>query len=331
MRFASSSGRWKADVRIGLFTDGLAHLSLEETVAWSAARGLHDLELGAGGYSPAPHLELGLLLASTKARRSLVATIELGGCRISALNASGNPLHPDPAYARRHEGELRGAIALAAQLGVESVVAMSGCPGTGTRPVFAGGAWLPDMEGLWDEQWRQISRFWSKLSSWAAREAPGVSIMLELHPGTSIYNPASFEALREVVGENVGVNLDPSHFWWQGIDPLRAVDALAGHIGFAHGKDTLLRAELIARNGVFDFAWPERPSAELPWHFCAVGAGHDLDEWTGLLDALARAGYDGVVSIEHEDPQLSPEEGIEASLKALREAVRRISADGGRR
>ena len=289
-------------------------------IAWSAERGIHDLELGVGGYSTSPHLELDTLLASAAARRPLVAAIETGGCRISALNASGNPLHPDPVYARRHEAELRGAVALAARLGVERVVAMSGCPGSGTRPVFAGGAWLPDMEGLWREQWERISRFWGDLSIWAEREAPGVSMLLELHPGTSIYNAASFEALRSVVGENVGVNLDPSHFWWQGIDPLQAVDALAGHIGFAHGKDTLLRAELISRNGVLDFAWPERPSEELPWHFCAVGAGHDVGEWRRLLTAIARAGHDGVVSIEHEDPRLSPEKGIDASLRALLEA-----------
>ena len=307
-------------MRIGLFTDGLAHLSLHEVIAWSASRGIHDLELGVGGYSNAPHVELDELLASDAERRALVATLETGGCRIAALNASGNPLHPDPVYANRHEADLRGAVALAARLGVERVVAMSGCPGAGAWPVFAGGAWLPDMEGLWREQWERISRFWSDLSGWAEREAPEVSILLELHPGTSVYNPASFEALRSVVGRNVGVNLDPSHFWWQGIEPLQAIDALAGHIGYAHGKDTLLRPELVARNGVLDFAWPERPPDELPWHFCAVGAGHDVDEWRRLLAAIAQAGHDGVVSIEHEDPQLSPEEGIETSLKALQEA-----------
>ena len=297
-------------MRPGLFTDGLAHLSLPEVVAWCAERGIVDLELGVGGYSPAPHLDT-----------AFAATVAAGGCRIAALNASGNPLHPDPDVAGNHDGALRKAVTLAASLGVDRVIAMSGCPGSGRRPVFAGGAWLPDMEGLWREQWEVVAAYWRELSDWAAAEAPGVKICLELHPGTSIYNPASFAFLRSVVGENVGVNLDPSHFWWQGIDPVAAVAALGGSIGFAHGKDTLLRADLIATNGVFDFAWPEREPEELPWHFSAVGAGHPLAEWERLLGALRAVGYDGVVSIEHEDPLLTPEQGIETSLVALREVI----------
>jgi sugar phosphate isomerase/epimerase len=297
-------------VRPGLFTDGLAHLSLSQVVAWCAERGMVDLELGVGGYSPAPHLD-----------DRAAETIAGGGCRIAALNASGNPLHPDPAVSRDHDAALRTAVTLAARLGVDRVIAMSGCPGSAGRPVFAGGAWLPDMEGLWQEQWGAIAAYWRELSGWAADEAPGVRICLELHPGTSIYNPASFALLRSVVGENVGVNLDPSHFWWQGIDPVAAIAALGASIGFAHGKDTLLHSRLIATNGVFDFAWPDREPEDLPWHFSAVGAGHPLAEWERLLDALRSAGYDGVVSIEHEDPLLTPEEGIETSLHALLEVI----------
>ena len=297
-------------MRPGLFTDGLAHLPLSQAVAWCAARGIVDLELGVGGYSPAPHLVDGA-----------AETIAGGGCRIAALNASGNPLHPDPDVARDHDGALRTAVALAARLGVDRVVAMSGCPGSGARPVFAGGAWLPDMEGLWQQQWVAIAEYWRELSGWAADEAPGVRICLELHPGTSIYNPASFALLRALVGDNIGVNLDPSHFWWQGIDPVAAIGALGASIGFAHGKDTLLHPGLIATNGVFDFAWPEREPENLPWHFSAVGGGHPLAEWERLLGALRAAGYDGVVSIEHEDPLLTPEEGIETSLDALLEVI----------
>jgi sugar phosphate isomerase/epimerase len=308
-------------MRCGLFTDALAHLSLAETVAWCAARGIHDLEFGVGGYSAAPHLALGSLLADPEARRAFVQAIEGSGSRISALNASGNPLHPDASTARSHDAGLRDAVILAGHLGVERVVAMSGCPGHGQWPVFAGGAWLPDLEGLWQEQWEQIAAYWSELSAWAEREVSGVSILLELHPGTSIYNPASFALLRSVVGANVGVNFDPSHFWWQGIDPVRAAAELADHVGFAHGKDTLLRPELIARNGVLDFAWPERAPTDLPWHFCAIGTGHNHAEWTSLLETIAAGGYDDVISIEHEDPRLGPEEGIETSLHALQQLL----------
>jgi sugar phosphate isomerase/epimerase len=308
-------------VRPGVFTDGLAHLSFEDAVAWCAARGVTELELGVGGYSPAPHLDLERLMVDGETRRSLVRVAEAGGCRISALNASGNPLHPNASTAASHDTALRLAIQLASTLGIERVIAMSGCPGApgvGDWPVFAGGAWLPDMEGLFEWQWEQrIAPYWATLSAWAAAEAPRVSICLELHPGTSVYNPASYHLLRSVTGENVLVNLDPSHFWWQGIDLVQAIADLRGRIGFAHGKDTTVHADRVARNGVLDFLWPTATPADRPWHFSAVGVGHDEPEWTRLVDALAQAGYDGVVSIEHEDPLLEPEEGIATSLAAL--------------
>ena len=313
-------------MRPGLFTDGLAHLSLGDAVAWCAERGITELELGVGGYSSAPHLP-GDVVDDAASRRAFLAVLEQGGGRVSAFNASGNPLHPDPALAATHDAALRRGLRLAAALGVERVVAMSGCPGgpsgDGGWPVFAGGAWLPDMEGLWRWQWEErIAPYWRELSQWAAREAPGVVVCLELHPGTSIYNPASFDLLRSVAGELLRVNLDPSHFWWQGIEPEHVVRELGESISFAHGKDTLLNRRAIAGNGVLDFAWPERPPGELPWHFAAVGGGHELEEWSRLLAALREVGYDDVVSIEHEDPRLTPEEGIEASLAALEQAIR---------
>jgi sugar phosphate isomerase/epimerase len=290
---------------VALLTDALERRTLGEVEAWCEERGIGALEIGVGGYSPAPHAG------------SLPGRLE-----VVALNASGNPLHPDRAIAAAHDGALRRALRLAAELGVPRVVAMSGCPGAGRWPVFAGGAWLPDMEGLWDEQWPVIEAYWRALS----KAAPdGVDICLELHPGTSIYNAASFERLAQVTGENVKVNLDPSHFWWQGIDPVASVRALHGRIGFVHGKDTLIHPDRVALHGVLDFRWPSDADT-MPWHFCAVGRGRPTSEWRALFEALAEAGYAGPVSIEHEDPELTPEEGIEASLHGLRAALEPVLA-----
>jgi sugar phosphate isomerase/epimerase len=269
---------------IALLTDALEDHPLEAVAEWCAARGIGGLELGVGGYSAAPHVA------------ALRAGADLAGLGVVALNASGNPLHPDREVREAHDAALRTALQLAAELGVPRVVAMSGCPGSGDWPVFAGGAWLPDMEGLWERQWPQIAAYWEKLSAWAPS---GVDICLELHPGTSIYNAASFALLAGVTGSNVKVNLDPSHFWWQGIDPVVAVLAL---------------------HGVLDFRWPADADT-MPWHFCAVGHGRPLAEWRALFAAIAEAGYDGPVSIEHEDPRLDVEAGIEASLEGLRAAL----------
>src|SRR4029077_18246509 len=110
----SNPGR--VTLRCGVFTDGLARLSLPDAAAWCVERNVVDLELGAGGYSPAPHLKLELLLNDSSARRKLLNALEERRCRLTALNASGNPLHPDPGIAIPHDTALRGALRLAALL-----------------------------------------------------------------------------------------------------------------------------------------------------------------------------------------------------------------------
>jgi len=309
-------------VRIGVLTDALERLPLDDAAAWCADAGIEAVELGVGGYSPAPHADLSLL-GDRAARDRLLGVLADHGLELAALNVSGNPLHPDSDIGRRHGEELRGAVELAQALGVTRVVAMSGCPGApggGAWPVFAGGAWLPDMEGLWDRQWGRISSYWRELSAWAADAGPDVVVCLELHPGTSIYNAESYRLLRSVTRDNVRVNLDPSHFWWQGIDPVASAAALGDAIAFVHGKDTLLHPDRIALHGVLDFRWPADADT-MPWHFAAVGRGRPVEEWARLLEAIRATGYDGVVSIEHEDPTLQPEQGVLASLAGLQAAL----------
>jgi sugar phosphate isomerase/epimerase len=320
---------------LALLTDALGHMPFRDVLEWCSVRGLVGVELGVGGYSPAPHLARDELLASARARRDFLASLAEANLEVVALNASGNPLHPVPDIAAEHAEALRDAISLAHRLGVDRVVAMSGCPGGpgpnggGSWPVFAGGAWLPDMEGLWPQQFeRSIAPFWRDLSAWAKDTAPDVVICLELHPGTSIYNAESFACLRAVTDDNVAVNLDPSHFWWQGIDPIATIERLAGAVGFVHGKDTLLHPDRIALHGVLDFRWPA-DAETMPWHFCAVGSGRPTSEWAALLRALADHGYRGSISIEHEDPNLEPEAGIEASIRGLRAASEAIRSTDG--
>jgi sugar phosphate isomerase/epimerase len=319
-------------MQIGLLTDAFAHLTRAQTLAWCAAHGIGCVEFGTGGYSIAPHASLAQLSASEPARRALADELAGHGLTLGALNVSGNPLHPDPAVSQRHDADLRATLELAQHLGVTRVVAMSGCPGGpggGGWPVFAGGAWLPDMEGLWEWQWRErIAPYWRDLSGWARSAAPDVRICLELHPGTSIYNAESFRLLREVTGENVMVNLDPSHFWWQGMDPVTVIGALGGCIGWSHGKDTVIHPARLAAGGSLDFGWPRASAADMPWHFCAVGAGHPAGDWAALIRALQDAGLQDAISIEHEDPALSPEDGVLASLAGLREALATVPAAG---
>ena len=296
---------------------------------WCAERGIAHIEMGVGGWKQADHLDLDALLRDADERDRLQGELREHGLVLSCVNAAGNPLHPDPAVGERHAALLRGAVELAALLGCDRVVTMSGCPGGrdgGSTPVFASWPVVPDDETLWEWQLEhRLAPFWRELSAWAAAAAPEVMICLELHAGASAYNPASFARLREAAGPNVGVNLDPSHFWWQGMDPLAVIDEVGPAIGFAHGKDTLVHPDRVRRNGLLDLAFPVDPGTA-SWHFCAVGSGHDDATWAALVAALRSAGYDGVISIEHEDPRVTPEEGIETSLAALRRACEGVEA-----
>jgi sugar phosphate isomerase/epimerase len=312
-------------VRVGLFTDGLAHLGRREALQWCAERGILDLEMGVGTWSPRPHLDLAALLAEPAERDRLQGELREHGQRLACVNAAGNALHPAPTARAEAHSAIRGAVELAALLGVETVVTMSGCPGgrgTGdTTGVFAVSWLCCDDEPLWEWQFRErVAPYWRELSAWAAAAAPGVRICLELHPGLTVFGAESFARLRAEVGPNIGINLDPSHFWWQGVDPQAIIEQHGDAIGFAHGKDTRLYPERIRVHGMLDARFPIDP-ATASWHFAAVGGGRPLGEWGLLLQALRASGYDDVISIEHEDPTLTPEASIEASAAALREAL----------
>jgi sugar phosphate isomerase/epimerase len=312
-------------LQIGVFNDGLSHLSREQAFAWCAERGIARIEMGVGGWAQAPHqLDLDALLREPAARDRLGGELRGHGLEISCVNAAGNPLHPLPAIGDRHAALVRGAIELAHAMGVARVVTMSGCPGSrdgGQTPVFAPWALTPDDESLWEWQLEhRLAPFWHELCGWAAAEAPEVRICLELHPGASAYSSASFLRLAEHAGPNLGVNFDPSHFWWQGIDPACVIEDVGDRIGFAHGKDTLIHPDRVRRHGLIDFRFPVEPDVAV-WHFAAVGTGRGVERWAELLAALRAAGYDGDVSIEHEDPRMGAEEGIETSLAALRAAL----------
>ena len=293
-------------MRAGLFTDALADRSLEDALAWLDAElpEVRDVEIGTGGYSPAAHCNRQALLASGPARREWLGAIESAGFRLAAFNASGNPLAQ-----REHDAALCETIRLAAELGVERVVCMSG-----GDPRLSGG-WFPGVE---EEAERYIAGrvvpYWREVLAEAGRMNERLRLCLELEPGAAIFNLSTFARLAEL-GDNVAVNLDPSHFFWQGIDPLLLVERLGDRIGYVHAKDTVLHEDKISLDGVLQ-RW-----GEPAWHYTTIGRGHDADWWRSLVDALEAAGYDGVISIEVEDPFLPAEEAVHESARLLMRAL----------
>jgi sugar phosphate isomerase/epimerase len=312
-------------MRIGVYSDSLPKLSRPALFAWCAERGVADVELGIGAWGPwpRPHLDIDTIGQASE-RDRLAGELRHYGLRLTAVNAAGNLLHPDKKKREDAQRRLMAAVELARAMNVNRVVTMSGCPagpGGGSLGVFPCWATSSDDEKLFDWQLANIvGPYWQETSRWLARDAPGLMICLELHPGVTIFSARGFDALCRYVGDNIGLNFDPSHFWWQGIDPLTLIEAHGHRIGHAHGKDTLLYPERIRSDGVLHFSPPADP-AKAPWHFAPVCEGHDVNTWRRLLGSLRHAGYDGVISIEHEDPRYDGEEGTTRSLDGLRRVL----------
>jgi sugar phosphate isomerase/epimerase len=146
-------------------------------------------------------------------------------------------------------------------------------------------------------------------------------VCFELHPGTFVFNFETFTKVSEL-GTNLGVNLDPSHFFWQSMDPLAIAQAVGDRIGHVHGKDTMLNQQRLALNGMLDNRWPNPPD-EMPWNFATVGRGHDVEWWGRFVGLLRDQGFSGTISIEYEDPFVPVEESVLESAQLLCTLARR--------
>lgn len=313
-------------MKIGLVTDSLAHLGLDALLDTAQAMGITMLEFGCGNWSAAPHLELDRLLGSAEARRGFIASLDSRGLALSALNCSGNPLHPGASGAAHREVTSK-TIRLAGLLGVDRVVMMSGLPGGGPADETANWittSWPPETARALAYQWdRVILPYWALLAKEA--EGQGVTrLCLELHGHQAVYNVRTLRRLREAVGPVVGANFDPSHLFWMGADPIAAIRALGEAIHHVHAKDTRIDAANAAVNSLIDTT-PNDRLRERAWGYVTLGFGHGEAWWREFCIALRLAGYDDVLSIEHEDLLLPPEEGVRRSVEALRAAT---STDG---
>jgi len=304
-----------------MITDSLPDADFDSMLAVAARLKMDMLEFGCGNWSTAPHLKLDQLLESAVARNDFRARLADHGIGISALNCSGNPLHPGEA-GRRHDEITRKTIRLARLLDVDRVVMMSGCPGApGDRhPNWITTEWPPEVRDILRWQWDQaLIPYWQDLVAYTQNQ--GVSrLCLELHGFQNVYSVATLARLRDAVGETVGANLDPSHLMWMGADPLAAARALGSAVYYVHAKDTRIDPLNAGINGVIDTT-PASEYKTRSWNYITLGYGHDETWWREFVAVLAAVGYDGVLSIEHEDPAMSAVEGVEKSVALLRHVV----------
>jgi sugar phosphate isomerase/epimerase len=304
-------------VKVGVFTALLAQLPLDDVLTKLKNNGITTVELGTGNYPGDPHCKLSML-DNAKELKTFKSKLADNGITISALSCHGNPLHPNAAVAKAYQDVNQKTIRLAEKLGVPVVIDFSGCPGDhkdAKYPNWVTCPWPPEYLDVLNWQWEKCAvPFWTKRAKFA--EDHGVKVAIEMHPGFLAYSPETMLKLRAIGGKALGCNYDPSHMFWQGIDPIAAVRILGDAIFHVHAKDTQIYDRNLPMTGVLDTK-KYTDEAHRAWIFRTVGYGHGAEWWSEFISTLRMFGYDYVLSIEHEDSLLSPEEGLTKAIKFL--------------
>lgn len=308
-------------MKLGVFTPLYNNLTFEEMIEEVAAKGLDMVEIGTGGSPGNAHCDIDALLANETERENYLKKLSDKGLTISAFSCHHNPISPNKAEAREGDELLRKTIQLASLMNVPVVNCFSGVSGgneTDTTVNWPVLPWPTDYTDIYHWQWEErLIPYWKEINTLA--EEANVKIGIELHGGFLCHTPYTMLKLREATGPAIGCNLDPSHLWWQGIDPVGAIKILgkAGAIHHFHAKDTYLDQDNINMYGLTDMQ-PYGDVQTRSWTFRSVGCGHSLDEWSNIISALRLYGYDYVLSIEHEDPIMSIDEGFTRAVTNLR-------------
>ena len=310
-------------MKLGFLSVLFSDRSLKEVLDTILPLELDCIELGAGNYPGDAHCKTAELLSSKPKRDELLAMIKGEGLSISALSCHGNCLHPDKAFAKANQKVQTNTIKLAEKLGVKTVIDFSGCPGSdpkATKPSWVTCPWPPDYLETLEWQWdKVVIPYWTKQAKFAKNY--GVRVAFEAHPGFVVYNPETIVKIRKACGNNLGANFDPSHFFWQGIDPVDAVRYLGDKAIFhVHAKDSKVYEQNAKINGVLD---NKHYGDEINrgWIFRTCGYGHGLDWWNDFVSTLRMVGYDGVLSIEHEDSLMSNNEGLSKAVAFLKQVL----------
>ena len=310
-------------MKLGVLTVPLQGMTARDAFAYLHSLGVQTVELGTGGYTNNNHLKPEVYLDNPDKIAEFKDLLKEFDLEISVLSCHGNPVHPNKEKAAAYHQVFVDTCRLAEQLGVDTVVTFSGCPGdceASERPNWVTCSWPEDYGEILDWQWNQVLIPYWKEAAEIARSCGVTKIAFEMHPGFCVYNPATLLRLREAVGDIIGANFDPSHLIWQGMDPIAVIRALKGAIFHFHAKDTKIDPYNTAVNGVLDTK-PYREQETRSWNFRSVGYGNGPLYWKDMISNLRLAGYDHVISVEHEDGLMSRSEGLAKACGFLKDII----------
>lgn len=313
-------------MKLSICTDVMGDLSFTDMLDKCVELGVEGIEMTGGGWSPAPHFRADALLADKGKLKSALKEIEARGLEIAALNCSGNPLDPG-ALGEKHRKEIEETVRLAGEIGVTKIVTMSGLPAAAPNDTVPNWlvytkSWPAEMPQRDRYQWEDCAfPYWEGLVKLAS-DVGVEKFALENFSAMLVWNPETLFRLRNAVSPMIGMNLDPSHLFWMGADPIAGARALGEAIHHCHGKDTRIERGLADVNGLLELR-EVTDVATRAWNYVAVGAGHDLQWWKEFFSVVRMVGYNDWVSLEMEDFTMSTAAGIQSSIDALQVTISR--------
>lgn len=309
-------------IPIGVFDPAFPDWSTDQMLEKFSAWGVEAVEIGTGGYPGSKHCPVDEMLADDSKLNAWRKKFDDRNIQIATLSCHGNPVFPDAKIAAGYQETFRKTVLLAEKLGVKVIVGFSGCPGgspTDSTPAWITYRWPPEHATALDWQWKEkVVPYWKEAAKFA-REHGVPRIALEMHPNCVVYNPLTLLKLRNAVGEEIGANCDLSHLFWQQCDALEVIKMLGkqGALYHAHMKDTTMYKDNVDRYGVLNFAFEPSELSQASETFRSVGYGHSANAWKEIVRAYMEVGFQGIFSVENEDPILPGEVGVQRALYVL--------------
>jgi sugar phosphate isomerase/epimerase len=309
-------------MKLGVMANIFSDKSWEEACIAAKNAGLSAIEPACGGLAGKVHCDPQKLIKDKNEIKKWVESAEKNDLEISSLSCHGNMLHPDKKISDEHISDFEAAIELAHYIGVKVVNGFAGCPGANEDakyPNWITCPWPPYYGEAVKWQWeKKIIPFWREMAK--KMKKAGVVVGLEMHEGDAVYNPEMLLKLREAVGEEICCCYDPSNLFWQGMNTIEIIGILGDAIANVHAKDGKVSKKVVDFTGSSD--WKDYDKLDKrAWNFRTVGFGHGVEYWTDFIYSLRLIGYDGVLSIEHEDPLISGEEGLTKSINFLKDKI----------
>ena len=297
-------------MKLSYLTACFNNLSLEEKVKFAAEQKFDAIELSCWpvandrDYSST---DIDVSKFDSKTKEDILKLTGENNIEIASLAYYDNCLHPDTSIRENNVKHLYNVIETAGKLGVRFVGAFAG----------------RNLDLSFEENFTEFEKIFPNIVKYAADR--NVNLLIEncSMPGwhregwgaTISYSPELWDRMFEIIpDENFGLNFDPSHLIWLGVDYIKALIDYKERVLYFHAKDTKIFEEKRSYYSIFGKQLDRENEWDYGWWQHKIPGKGSVD-WQKIYQTLREIGYDGYVSIEHEDLNYSEnDEAIKLGL-----------------